>query len=363
MRIEARGVFRKSGKHPILKDVTMDIGGAGAFVILGPNGAGKTTLLRVLALLDRPGAGEVLYDGRPSSRLSGPERTVLRRRLGFVFQHPLLLNGPVIANMRYALKLRKLPAEEARIDRELAAVGLGSKKDLDVRLLSGGEKQRLQLARAMVLEPEALFADEPTSNLDPLSARTIEDRLRKMAASGRTVILTTHNLLQARLFGQQVFFMKDGGIVQEGTASQVLENPATLDVAQFSSITNVLQGRLVRTDGERVLEIGSARIRVASGLDDGPVAAILRPEDILVSREPITSSARNHFFGKLTAVDDLGIVVVLQVACGDLALRVTITRQSLAELGLRTGDEVVLTFKASAVMVFKMGTQFSVPVS
>ena len=354
MRIEARGVVRRSGKHPILKDVALDIGGAGAFVILGPNGAGKTTLLRVLALLDRPGAGEVFFDGRPTSRFSGAERTALRRRMGFVFQHPLLLNGSVIANMRYALSLRKRPADEPRIDRELAAVGLGSKKDLDVRLLSGGEKQRLQLARAMVLEPEVLFADEPTSNLDPLSARTIEDRLRTMAAAGRTVVLTTHNLLQARLFGQQVFFMKDGAIVQEGTALQVLENPATLDVAQFSSITNVFQGRLVRIDGESVLEVGPARIRVASGLDEGPVAAIIRPEDILVSRDPITSSARNRFSGNVTAVDDLGIVVVLQVACGGLALRATITRQSLAEMGLRTGDEVVLTFKASAVMLFPL---------
>ncbi len=352
MRIEAGGVFRKSGKHPILKGANLDIAGAGAYVILGPNGAGKTTLLRVLALLDRPGAGEVRYDGRASSRFSGAERTALRRRLGFVFQHPLLLNGSVVANMRYALKLRKLPAGEARVDRELAAVGLVSKKDLDVRLLSGGEKQRLQLARAMVLEPEVLFADEPTSNLDPLSARTIEDRLRTMAAAGRTVVLTTHNLLQARLFGQQVFFMKDGAIVQEGTAFQVLENPATLDVAQFSSITNVFQGRLIRTDGESFFEIGPVRIQVATGLDEGPVAAILRPEDILVSREPITSSARNHFSGRVTAVDDLGIVVVLQVACGDLALRATITRQSLAEMGLRPGDEVVLTFKASAVMLF-----------
>jgi molybdopterin-binding protein len=352
MRIEARGVYRKSGKHPILRGVSLAVRGGGAFVVLGPNGAGKTTLLRILALLDKPNAGEVLYDGRPASRFSGAERTALRRRLGFVFQHPLLLNGPVIANMRYALKLRKLPSAEDRIDRELAALGLASKKDLDVRLLSGGEKQRLQLARAMVLEPEVLFADEPTSNLDPVSARTIEDRLRKMAAAGKTVVLTTHNLLQARLFGAQVFFLKAGEIVQQGTAFQVLENPATLDVAQFSSITNVFHGRLVRADGESFLEIGPARIQVASGLDEGPVAAIIRPEDILVSRDPIASSARNHFSGKVTAVDDLGMVVILQVACGDLTLRATITRTSLREMGIRTGDEVVLTFKASAVLLF-----------
>jgi molybdopterin-binding protein len=352
MRIEARDVHRKSGSHPILRGVSLILQGAGVFVVIGPNGAGKTTLLRILALLDPPSAGDVLYDGRPASGFSGSEKTALRRRMGFVFQHPLLLNGPVIANLRYALKVRSLAVAEDRIGRELAAVGLASKKELDVSLLSGGEKQRLQLARAMILEPEVLFADEPTANLDPLSSRYIEDRLREMAAAGKTVVLTTHNMLQARLFGDRAFFLKEGELVQQGTAFQVLERPATLDVAHFSPLTNILHGRLVREGGMAILVTGAVRIQVTSDMAEGPAAGVLRPEDIIVSREPIRSSARNRLSGKVASVDDLGMAVALRVDCGDLSLRVTITRQSLEELEIRVGEDVVLTFKASAVLVF-----------
>ena len=352
MHIEVRNVGKSADRHPILRDVCLDVRGGGIFIVLGPNGAGKTTLLRIMALLDKPGSGDIFYDGRPASAFSTATRTEVRRRLGFVFQNPLLLNGSVADNIRYALKIRKRPGWEERIHPALNAVGLAAKKDLDVQVLSGGEKQRLQLARAMVLEPDVLFADEPTSNLDPLSSRFIEDELQRMAQAGKTVILTTHNLVQARLLGNQVFFMIDGAIVQQGTAFQVLENPSTLEAAYFSPLTNVFRGRLIRTPQESALEIGRTRISVVTSLEDGPVAAILRPEDILVSRGPIQSSARNHFSGTVTAVTDLGMIVLLQVACPDFPVNVTITRQSLGEMGIHKGETVHLTFKASAVLLF-----------
>jgi ABC-type multidrug transport system ATPase subunit len=226
MRIEARGVTRKAGKKVLLRGASLEILAGGIAVVIGPNGAGKTTLLRILGLLDRPGEGEVLYDGRPMSALRAGERTALRRRLGFIFQHPLLLNGTVAANLRHALALRKRPFEAARVEAALAEVGLAGRDGQDIQGLSGGEKQRLQLARALILDPEVLLADEPTSNLDPLSTRYIEDRLLALAASGRTVILATHNIVQARLLGDHLFFLKDGEIIQTGTPGQVLGSPA-----------------------------------------------------------------------------------------------------------------------------------------
>jgi molybdopterin-binding protein len=361
MRIEACGVGKKREGHVLLGDVSLSLPSGGISVVIGPNGAGKTTLLRILALLDRPSSGEVLYDGLSAARLAATRRTTLRRRLGFVFQHPLLLNGSTADNLRYALKVRRIPPAEDRIAAALEGLGLAPKADLDVRVLSGGEKQRLQLARAMVLEPEVLFADEPTANLDPISARFIEDRLGDMAGAGRTVVLTTHNLLQARLLGARLFFLQEGRLVQEGTAVQVLENPATIDVAHFSPITNVLPGLLIRTPDEAVLAVGRTRIRVVSSLAEGPVTAVLRPEDILVSREPIRSSARNRIAGKVTAVRDLGMFAVLRVEGEDLGLNVMITRQSLAELGIRAGEIVDLTFKASAVLLFAPGAGESAP--
>jgi molybdopterin-binding protein len=353
MRIEARGVTRKAGKKVLLRGASLEILAGGIAVVIGPNGAGKTTLLRILGLLDRPGEGEVLYDGRPMSALRAGERTALRRRLGFIFQHPLLLNGTVAANLRHALALRKRPFEAARVEAALAEVGLAGRDGQDIQGLSGGEKQRLQLARALILDPEVLLADEPTSNLDPLSTRYIEDRLLALAASGRTVILATHNIVQARLLGDHLFFLKDGEIIQTGTPGQVLGSPATLDVAHFSSITNLLRGRLVRSGEDAVLETEGISIHVVTDLPPGPVAAVLRPEDVLLSREPFHSSARNVLSGRVERVDDLGLVVLVRVRCGALVLGAAITRSSLQELGLRPGDSAVLTFKASAVPVFK----------
>jgi molybdopterin-binding protein len=173
-----------------------------------------------------------------------------------------------------------------------------------------------------------------------------------MARAGKTVILTTHNIFQARLLGDHLFFLKDGEIVQRGTPGQVLQNPATLDVAYFASLSNVLNGRLVRTPEDVHLIIGETKIHVVSALGEGPVAAVLRPEDILLSRQPFHSSARNILSGRVDAVDDLGMVVLVRVRCSDFSLRAAITRSSLQELGIRPGETVVLTFKASAVLVF-----------
>ncbi len=352
MRIEAQGIGKKVGGHVLLRGVTLDFPAGGVSVIIGPNGAGKTTLLKILGMLDKPSAGRMVYDGRPAQGLPAREKTALRRRMGYVFQHPLLLNGTVLGNMRHALALRKRPFEAERVAEALGAVGLAGKKDLDVRVLSGGEKQRLQLARVLLLEPEVLLADEPTSNLDPLSARYIEDQLAALARAGRTIILTTHNIIQARLLGSRLFFLNNGEIVQSGTPGQVLQNPATLDVAHFASITNVLNGRLARTGEDAGLEVGGTMIHVVSALAPGPVAAVLRPEDILLSREPFHSSARNVLTGRVEAVSDLGMFVLVQIRCGEMSLRAAITRSSLQELGIRPGETVVLTFKASAVLVF-----------
>ncbi len=352
MRIEARGIGKKAGRKALLRGVSLDIPAGAVSVIIGPNGAGKTTLLRILGMLDKPSSGRMVYDGRPSGGLNAREKTALRRRLGFVFQHPLLLNGTALGNMRHALALRRRPFDGARVEAALGAVGLAVRKDLDVRLLSGGEKQRLQLARALLLEPEVLLADEPTSNLDPLSARSIEDQLLALARAGKTIILTTHNIAQARLLGGRLFFLKDGEIVQSGTPGQVLQNPATLDVAHFAPVTNVLNGRLVRAGEDACLEVGGMAIHVVSALEPGPATAVLRPEDILLSREPFRSSARNVLSGRVEAVDDLGLIVLVRVRCGELLIGAAITRTSLQELGLGPGQAAVLTFKASAVLVF-----------
>jgi molybdopterin-binding protein len=349
MEIRVAGLGRQAGKKGILQDLDLEFTPGAVNVILGPNGAGKSTLLRLLGLLDRPQRGEIHYDGRRLGAMTRRERLRLRRRCGFVFQAPLLLAASVEANLRFAARIRRLDAGAGAIAAALAQAGLAGREQQDARLLSGGEQQRLQLARVLLLDPDLYLLDEPTANLDPLSVRHIEVTIARLAQSGKTVILATHNLTQARRLAGKVFFLQAGRLLQSGTAADVLSRPLSLDVAEFSAAENIINGTLARRNGVIVLDCGTLVIEVVSERDSGRAAAVIRPEDILVSLRPLASSARNSFPGTVRAIADLGAVMALSVDCAGIVFTVFVTRISCAEMGLAAGSGVSLAFKATAV--------------
>ena len=349
MEIRVTGLGRRVGNKAILDGVDLEFSPGQVNVILGPNGAGKSTLLRLLGLLDRPGSGEITYDGRRLSAMGNGERTALRRRCGFVFQAPLLLAASVEANLRFGARLRSLAVDDQAVRRVLEATGLAGKEKQEARLLSGGEKQRLQLARVMLLDPDLFLLDEPTANLDPLSVKNIEAAIARLAREGRTVILATHNLTQARLLAGRIVFLQAGRLVQSGPAAEVLSRPLSLDIAEFSAAENILSGTLDRRAGRTVLVCGPLDIEVVSEREAGRAAAVIRPEDILVSLQPLESSARNSFPGTVRSVSDLGAVMALNVDCSGVEFTVFLTRISCSQMKLATGRDVALTFKATAV--------------
>jgi molybdopterin-binding protein len=349
MDIRAENLGRSAGKKRILEGIDIDFASGVVNVILGPNGAGKSTLLRLLGLLDQPDCGDILYDGRELSSLTRGERTRLRRRGGFVFQSPLLLAGSVEANMRFGARLRGLNVGAEAIGAVLERTGLAGKKNQEARLLSGGEKQRLQLARVMLLDPDFYLLDEPTANLDPLSVKNIETVIARLAGDGKTIILATHNLIQARLLAGKIFFLKGGRLVQSGSAAEVLSRPLSLDIAEFSAAENIVNGTLTRRGDSTVLDCGPLSIEVVSELTQGRAAAVIRPEDIMISLEPFVSSARNSFPGTVLSIADLGVVVALSVDCKGVAFTVFVTRISCAQMNLAPGTGVSLAFKATAV--------------
>jgi tungstate transport system ATP-binding protein len=349
MEIRVTGLGRAVGDKAILAGVDLDFFPGVINVILGPNGAGKSTLLRLLGLLDRAGRGEIYFDGRAASVMSAAERTALRRRCGFVFQAPLLLAASVEANLRYGARLRSLDIGGDALRRVLEATGLVGKASQDARLLSGGEKQRLQLARVLLLDPDLYLLDEPTANLDPLSVKNIEVAITRLARAGKTVILATHNLTQARLLAGKIVFLQAGRLVQAGAAAEVLRHPLSLDIAEFSAAENIIPGNLHARDGSAMLDCGPLAIEVVSERVSGRAAAVIRPEDILVSLEPIASSARNSFRGTVQSVSDLGAVMAILVDCSGISFSVFVTRISCSQMGLASGSVVVLTFKATSV--------------
>jgi tungstate transport system ATP-binding protein len=210
----------------ILDRMSLALAAGPPTVLVGPNGAGKTTLIRLAMGLIAPTRGRVTWGGRED---------VAPLRRAIMFQRPVMLRRSSAANIRYALTAADVPraARAGRIDELLALVGLTGLGDRPARKLSGGEQQRLALARALAKEPQVLFLDEPTASLDPAATRAIEDIVRAVAMRGIKVVMSTHDLGEAKRLGGEIMLMHRGRVVESGPAEAFFAAPQTEDGRRF----------------------------------------------------------------------------------------------------------------------------------
>jgi tungstate transport system ATP-binding protein len=218
--------FNSGGKR-IIEGVSATIEPGPATIILGANGAGKSVLMRLMHGLLQPTHGTIQWQARSAERV--------RRGQAMVFQRPVLLRRSALANIVYALRLSRVPAVEhhALAMEALREVGLLEAAHRPARVLSGGEQQRLALARAWALHPEVLFLDEPTANLDPGATREIEAVIKAFDASGTKIVMSTHNLGQARRLGDEVLFLHQGKLVERSPVDAFSRQPASAEAAAF----------------------------------------------------------------------------------------------------------------------------------
>jgi tungstate transport system ATP-binding protein len=215
--------FKADGK-PLLDGVGFTLPKGGVTAMIGPNGAGKSLTLRLCHGLLQPSAGAVRWRREP--------RDGRALRHAMVFQRPVMLRRSALANIAHALAAAGLVAPGMARD-ALDRFGLGDLADRPARLLSGGEQQRLAIARAWALGPELLFMDEPTSHLDPGATRQIEEVVTGLAAEGMTILMTTHDLGQARRLAGRVLFMHRGRLVEDAPAESFFTTPATQEARAF----------------------------------------------------------------------------------------------------------------------------------
>jgi len=209
-----------AGGQALIHGIDVGVEAGKRTLVMGANGSGKSLLLRLLHGLLTPSAGEVLWRGH------APDRAA-RRAQAMVFQRPVMLRRSVLANLNFALKVHGL-AGRARADRANEALEMARLTDLaghPARVLSGGEQQRLAVARALVCAPELLFLDEPTSSLDPASTQMIEELVNAAHARGVTIVMVTHDMGQARRMGDEVIFLHAGRVAERGPRDQVLGAP------------------------------------------------------------------------------------------------------------------------------------------
>ncbi|MGC9313238.1 MAG: tungstate ABC transporter ATP-binding protein WtpC [Sediminispirochaetaceae bacterium] len=346
--IQIQGISKNLGEF-FLKDVTLEIQDSEYLIILGPTGAGKTILLETIAGIYPPDDGKVLLNGRDITRL--PPR---HRNIGMVYQDYMLFpHLNIEKNILYGLKSKRLSRETMREKMYSLTELLGITHLLHryPGTLSGGEQQRAAIARALIMEPEALLLDEPLSALDTETRNKLQDELKRIHAyTLTTMIHVTHSFDEALALGNRIAVMNKGEIIQEGSPQEVFRKPSTTFAAEFLGVTNIFRGTAAAEQDITTIDIDGLRLASVTP-KHGDVNVSVRPEDILLSLHPIESSARNSFRGTISEITSAGMISKVVVDVG-VPFVTAITRRSLMDMELKPGTEVFLTFKAVDVHVF-----------
>ena len=332
-----------------VRDVSLEIQPGEYFIILGPTGAGKTVLLETIAGIHTPESGRIFLGSR---EITSTEPRL--RNIGMVYQDYMLFPHLTVQdNIAFGLRQKKISPDnrQALVDEMSSLLEISPLKKRYPGTLSGGEQQRVALARALVLKPEILLLDEPMSALDGRTRERMRmelSRIRKLM--GTTIIQITHHFEDVFTLADRIAIMQEGRVVQIGETSDVFLHPADTFVAEFLGIGNIIRGNSKRNGNiTRITHHSGQSFSAASDIV-GEVVATLHAEDVILSAEPFTSSARNCLFGTVTEVIPSGSTARVILDAG-FPLTALLTRESCRDLHLKRGSKVYATFKASAVHV------------
>ncbi|HOT94262.1 MAG TPA: ABC transporter ATP-binding protein [Methanoregulaceae archaeon] len=332
----------------VLDDISLTVGQGEVLGLIGPSGSGKSSLIRIMDLLVTPTSGRLWIDSTEVTA-GRVDLVGLRRRMGIVFHRPAVFSGDVRRNVSIGLGLRGIRGDDARllVEETLEMVGLAGFGPRRASSLSGGELQRVAIARSLVTRPTVLFLDEPTANLDPLSTRVVEDVVRKARSDlGTTIVMATHDLDQGQRLCDRLAVMAAGRLVQVGSPPEIFYRPGTSEVARFVGAGNLVEGTVERMDR------GVAFVRTTGGLlavavhapVSGTVTVAIRPEEIVLSRGPAgPAGSPNHLSCRVTGVDTDGPLVRVHLDCG-FPLIALVRRLTFVALALEPGQEVSAAF-------------------
>lgn len=365
----------KNWENFSLKNIDLEIKNNEYFVILGPTGAGKTLLLETIAGFHYPDSGKIIINNKDVTFFP-PEK----RNTGFVYQDFMLFNHKTIfENIAYGLRIRREKNIKKQVEKMAGLVNVRHLLSRYPKTLSGGEKQRVAIARSLIIEPEVLLMDEPLSALDALTQKNLSGELKRIhSETGVTTIHVTHDQEEALILGDRIGIMDKGNFVQTGTPDEVFRKPETEFVANFVGAENLFHGTAETKENITEIKIKNVVLYSTStnlrkeicveqefknscestnlrnsceNKKSGKVNVSVRPEDIIISREKMKTSARNILYGKVVEIKDKGAIIQLKVEC-DLPFVAVITRQSFLDLNINIGSKIYLYFKAGNVHLF-----------
>lgn len=336
-----------------IKDVSFDIQQGEYFVLLGRTGAGKSVLLEIIAGLICPDSGSVLLDGKDITR-----EKIQKRRISLVFQIGALFpHMNVYDNVAYPL--RWCGRTKAQVDRRVSELaedfGFVHLLNARVQTLSGGESQRVSLARAVASEPRCLLLDEPLSSLDATSRCDIRALLRKISANGQMIVHVTHDYTEAVSLSTHIAVLEDGGIAQIGTVEEIFQHPKSHFVARFVGIRNFFKGRLEIPETDQTdlkhFSTDGLSFSVLTESPAGQGSVMVRSEDVTITNSVPSTSARNNFDGPIVDIAPIGGGAEVIVDIGrdrPLEIAAIVTNEAVRALELNPGKKVWVTFKAAA---------------
>ncbi len=337
-----------------MRDVSFEVQEGEYFVLLGKTGVGKSVLLEIIAGLTAPDSGNVLLDGRDITH-----EKIQDRRVSLVFQSTALFpHMSVYDNVAYPLRWRR--KTKSQVDQRVARLAedfaIGHLLEARPQTLSGGESQRVSLARAVASEPRCLLLDEPLSSLDATSRSEIRTLLRKISADGQLIMHVTHDYTEAVSLSTHIAVLEDGGIAQIGTVEEIFQHPKSHFVARFVGIRNFFKGCLEDPEAEqtglKLFYIDDLRFSVLTDSPAGPGSVMVRSEDVTITNTASPTSARNNFEGPIVDIAPVGggVEIIVDIGTARPAeIAAIVTKEAVSALKLRLGKKVWLSFKAAAV--------------
>ena len=298
--------------------------------LVGPNGCGKSTLLNLLAFLLEPATGTIRFYGK---EITGMNRHETSRRIGYVQQNPYLFNTTVFENIELGLKLRGTgrALRRARTGNIIEQLGMNDLADKRAHELSGGETQKVALARSLVLEPEVILMDEPFTYLDKAFSDGLEQLLLSIRENrSQTILFSSHDQARAQLIADRICTFRNSGICEE-TAINIFHGSNRDNSQEFDT------GKLIINLGD----ISSPTHTIA-----------VEPDQVVISRNAIESSMRNQYAGRITGINDMKDHIIVIVDANE-RFNINITHEACSEMQLSVGDQVWISFKSSAIKVLR----------
>ena len=330
-----------------LREIDLTIEKNEFFILMGPTGAGKTVLLEAMAGLIPVNSGHIVVGGRDITGLP-PEK----RGISIVYQdYSLFPHLTVRDNITYGLHFHRMPKSEAknRFDRLVDDLNLSHLLQRLPTNLSGGENQRIALARALIVNPEVLLLDEPLSALDPGFREDLRKGLKRLHEStDATFLMVTHDFSEALSLADRAAVMDGGRIKQVGGMKQIFQRPESTFVADFVGMKNLFTASFHDTKAA----INGLEVELGRSPDNGHGYIAIRPEDVVLSRTELHSSMRNSFRGRVTDVTDQGLYYEVSVTIEAVTFKSLITKSALFDLEVSEGSETYLSFKATAIHTF-----------